>query len=47
MTMTRTISFTKREAAFASITVSLVLAATVSIGAGCAFAFCVFVVLTA
>lgn len=45
--MPRNISFTKRHAFIASITVSGVLAVTVSIGAGCAFAFCAYVVLTA
>jgi len=45
--MTRNITFTKKQAMFASITVSGVLAVTVSVGAGAAFIFCAYVVLTA
>ena len=45
--MPRNLSFTKRQAGYLAITVSGVLAVTVSVGAGAAFAFCAYVVLTA
>jgi len=45
--MPRNISFTKKEALLASYAIAGLLAITVSIGAGCACAFCAYVVVTA
>lgn len=47
MNIPRTLSLTKRQLIFGAIALSGLVAVTVSIGAGCAFAFCGYVVLTA